>query len=262
MRVSLKNSISLKNLGAAAILATATVFAGAASAATIVQNQLFSFGEAEASVTVAAGATDSDTNQQTFSFSSLSKFNTGLGTLNSVSFNVSWTGEVEVRKSELNASSNYSFTHLSTVTFRADGITNGATASASVTDTIVGHPFFPINAVGPLDIAGGGTSTETSAAFLALFSGPGSIASSIELENVVDLTVTSGGPVFAATRGCPPFGSPVCGAFSGNTFPQVRGNLQITYDYTEASVAMSAPGGMALLGLGLIGMGAARRRRT
>lgn len=260
MRVSLKNPISLKNLGAAAIFATATAFAGVASAATIVQNQLFSFGEAQATVTT--GTTDSDTNQETLSFGSLSNFNTSLGTLNSVTFNIGWTGEVEFSNRQLASFTAHTVTNRSTVTFRADGSTDSVSATA--TDGIQIIPdqgFFQLGFVGARDIAGGGTFTETSAAFLALFSGPGGIASSIELENFIELTVDSGGPVTGTTRGCPAFGSTQCGVLSGNIFPQVRGSLQITYDYTEASVAMSAPGGMALLTLGLIGMGAARRRR-
>lgn len=260
MRNILKNSTSLKTLGAAAILAAGTAFAGAASAATVIQNQSFSFGEVAATVTT--GTTDSATNQQTLSFAGLSRFNTGLGTLNSITFNIGWTGEVEFSWSQLGPFTAHTATQRSTVTFRADGSTDSVSATATNgTQVIPNQGRFQLNMVGALDIAGGSAFTESSAAFLALFSGPGSIASSIELENFIELTVDEGGPVTGTTRNCPPFGSLDCGVMSGNPFPIVRGNLQITYDYTEATVAMSAPGGIALLGLGLIGMGVSRRRR-
>lgn len=261
MRVSLKNSISRKNLGAAAILAAATVFSGTAGAATIVQSQSVSFGEVAATVTT--GTTDSATNQQALSFAGLSRFDTGLGTLNSVSFNVGWTGEVEFSWSQLGPFTGHTVTQRSTVSFRADGSTDSVSATATDgTQTIPNQGLFQLGAVGARDIAGGGVFTETSAAFLALFSGPGSIASSIELENFVELTVNSGGPVTGTTRNCPPFGSLDCGVASGAIIPSIRATLEITYDYTEASIAMPAPGGIALLALGLIGLGAVRRRRA
>lgn len=253
----------MKNFSVASILIAGVTFAGAANAATIVQNQFFSFGEAEASITTGlTGVTSSTTNQQTISFASLSRFDTGLGTLNSVSFNVSWTGEVENTWRQLTSFTAHTVTQRSTVTFRADGSTDSVSAIAGGIPQIVPNQgILQLGASGALDIAGGGAFTETSAAFLALFSGPGSIASSIELENYIELTVTEGGAVTAATRGCPSSGSIVCGVNSGNVFPLIRGNLEITYDFTEASVAMSAPGGIALLTLGLIGMSATRRRR-
>lgn len=252
--------ISFKNLGAAGILVAGTAFAGISSAATIVQNQLVTFGEAPASVAVSAGNTDNNTNQQTLSFGSISKFNTGLGILNSVTFNISWVGEVEFSRQELDPATNYSVFNRSTVTFRADGSTDSVSATADAGQTVVGHPFFNIGAVAALDIAGGGTFSETDAGFLAAFSGPGSIASTIELENFVELTVTAGGSIQAATRGCPLFGSLICGVNSGNFFPAVRGSLMVTYDYSESVAQIPAPGGIALLALGLIGVGAVRRR--
>ena len=56
----------------------------------------------------------------------------------------------------------------------------------------------------------------------------------IELENFVELTVVSGGPVSASMRGCPISGSVICGVQSGNFFPVVCGSLEVTYDYSAA----------------------------
>lgn len=254
-------SHSFKILGAAAILAVGGVFASAVNAAMIVQNQAFTFGEATATVTVANGNTDSNTNQQTISFGGISRFNTALGTLNSITFDINWSGEVEHSFQQLAPFTGHSTTHASTVTFRADGST--ASTSANVGETQTFAPLFgPLGGFGARDISGAGLFTETDASFLALFTGPGSIVSSVDLENFVELSVTAGGPVTASARGCPSgSGSIICGIQSGNLFPLVGGNLEVTYDYTEATVAMSAPGGLALLGLGLIGMGIARRRQ-
>lgn len=231
----------------------------ATNAATIVQSQGFLFGEAAATVTVNPGTTNTATNQETISFGSIARFDTSLGTLNAVTFDIGWEGEVEHSFQQSASFTTHTVAHLSRVTFRADGSAADISASASNVGDF-GPLFGTIGGFTARDIAGGGTFTETDAGILALFSGPGSIVSSIDLENFVELTVRSGGTVVAGARGCPITGTIDCGVLSGLFDPRIQGTLQVTYDYSASSVAMSAPGGMALLALGLVGLGAVRRR--
>jgi hypothetical protein len=247
---------SLKSLIAAAALSAGTLLAGTANAALITQNQNFLFANVVATATVNPGDTGNDTNQQTLSFGAINKFNTALGTLNSVTFNISWNGEVEYFHTTFLGNTGYTSIHQSQVAFRADGTTNSVAANASATVNMPPTLLGGLSGVGAQDISGGNIFTETNAALLALFSGSGAIASTIQLENFVDLTVSSGGgPASASSANCPAFGSQVCGFLA-----PVSGSLSLTYDYTAASAAVSAPGGIALLALGLIGFGMSRRR--
>lgn len=251
--------ILVKNFSAVAVLVAGVTVAAFANAASIVQNQAFAFGEALASVTVGGVGTDNAANEETISFGGIAKFNSGLGTLNSITFDISWSGEVEQSWTQFAGFTTHSVTYDSTVAFRADGSTDSVTANANTTtgdsSTLIG-----LNAVGSIDISGGSVFAETNAALLALFSGAGMISSEIRLQNFVELTVSAGGPVSAGLRGCPAFGSIVCGVSSGNLFPRISGNLTVTYDYSTSVAAVPAPGAAALLGIGLIGFGAARRR--
>lgn len=83
---------SLKSLIAATALSAGTILAGTANAALITQSESFLFANVAASVTVNAGDTANDSSQQSLSFGTINKFNSALGTLNSVTFDISWNG--------------------------------------------------------------------------------------------------------------------------------------------------------------------------
>jgi len=244
---------SLKSLIAATALSAGTILAGTANASLITQSESFLFANVAASVTVNAGDTANDSSQQSLSFGTINKFNSALGTLNSVTFDISWNGEVEYFHTSFFPSSGYVSVHQSQVAFRADGISNSVTASAASTATVPVSTF-PIQGIGAEDISGGSIFSDSTAALLSLFSGSGAIESTIELENFVELTAI-GGLASASSANCPAIGSIACGILA-----PISGSLSLTYDYTAAASAVAAPGAIALIGLGVVGMGIARRR--
>jgi len=250
--------ISIKNFIAASVLGAGVTIAGTVHAGTITQTEAFTFEFAPsvALVMVSPGNTANTTNQNTLGFTGINNFNSALGSLNAVRFDIAWTGGVQ------NTWSNSSGFTSHTATFRSDINFSSGSAGNVLLDT-AGQttpppPFTPIPLISTttLEISGATSITSSDANLLALFSGPGTIASTIQLENFVELTVLSGGSVMAFTRGCPS----ICVGANGDPLTQVGGNLTVTYDFSETMAEIPAPGGIALFALGLIGIGAARRR--
>lgn len=223
----------MKKLLALALVAAA----GSAQAGTIVLNDTF-------------GLT---TTNWTNALSSLSQFDSTLGTLNSVKIELS--GDiVQALKAENTGTTADTLTPIAganllfrqgTTTLQTLALSNtGSSFSATAFDGnsdfagTSGVDFGNLTAAGSLPAF-----TYTSAADLAAFIGTGNLGA---------FNVRAVGAGFIGSDN---------GNLDSSISTQARYNLTLTYDYTAPVTPIPEPTSMALVGLGALGLAAARRRK-
>lgn len=189
----------------------------------------------------------------TNALSGLAQFDSTLGTLNAVTINLSGdivqslkaenTGNTADTLTPI-AGANLLFrkgtTTLQTLALSNAGSAFSATAFDGTSDFsgTSGVDFGSLTAAGSL-----GAFTFTSAADLAAFIGTGNLAA-------FNVRAEGNGTIDSAN-----------GNLDSSVKTQARYNLSLTYDYTVPTTPIPEPTSMALVGLGALGLAAARRRK-
>lgn len=236
---------------AACVAGLAVAQGGAAGAATLIETDSSNFSILD-DVTRTTDGVSSGSFTET---ASVNRFDSSLGTLNSVTVAWALNGEVELGvfpngPGFLGGSGTVSGG--STLSFSMDLATSTAvlgsdTVSGSHTGSIAGPPGAGSSDNIGLNFGQSGNTVFTAFADLALFTGLTAFDFDVLL-TMDDITAAVADPG-------PDFGMQV-GA------PQAGLDVTVTYTYTEAVSSVAEPGPLAVLGLGLAGLGYMRRKRA